>query len=186
MAVAHTPGEALVARLLAIVGGDAPMSDATRLLAPDVICHMDQYTARGVDAWVDWVEFIAARSRRPVVVDVERYVTNANGIVTVYGCLRVRNAARTTPCQGEARYRLEHERIAEIWTSRANYEIIFGATVRHPLRWLLVLVQLAVWRRLPWRRRAHLIPDQGSSDRAGNEPRRSGEADGDPERRRTD
>jgi hypothetical protein len=56
--------EALVARLLAAVGGDVPMAEAVRLLAPDVICHMDRYTVRGADAWVAWVEFIRSAASR--------------------------------------------------------------------------------------------------------------------------
>ena len=179
-----TPGETLVARLLAVVGGDAPMSDAARLLAPDVLCHMDRYTARGVDAWVDWVEFIRARSPKRLLVDVERYAWHPDGTITAFGCLRRAGEAPSPPCQGEARYRIENERIVEIWTSRGNYEIIFGAKVRHPLSWLLVLVELAVWRRLPSRRstrRSH--PRRGASDRSGDKLRRSREADDHPERR---
>ena len=55
--------------------------------------------------------------------------------------------------QNQATYRVENGRIAEIWTTRENYATIFGAKVRHPLRWLFVLVEMAVWRRLPSRRR---------------------------------
>ena len=186
-AVMSTPGEVLVAQLIDVISGDAPMTDAARLLAPDVICHMDRYTVRGVDAWVDWVEFIRSRAAEPLVADVERYITHPDGTITAFGCLRRASEARTTPCQGEATYRVENERIVEIWTTRGNYEIIFGAKVRHPLSWLLVLVELAVWRRLPSRRSARRShPRRGASDRAGNELRHSREADGHSQRRHTD
>jgi hypothetical protein len=175
-----TPGEALVARLLAVVAGDAPMSDAARLLTPGVICHMDRFTVRGVDAWVDWVEFIRARSHGQLVVDVERYVTHPDGTISAFGCVRPGAEARATTCQGEARYRVENGRIAEIWTTRGNYEMIFGAKARHTLGWLLVLLQLAVWRRLPFH------PRRGARDRAGNETRRHREADEHPQRRHAD
>lgn len=184
-----TPSEELVARLLAVIGGDAPIREAERLLAPDVICHMDRYTTRGVDVWFDWLEFIRARCPDGLFAQVERYVTHPDGTVTAFGCLRRGNRAeaRTTPCQGEVKYRIDNGRVAEIWTTRENYEIIFGAKVRHSLSWLLVLLELAVWRRLPSRRvarRSH--PRRGSSDRAGNKPRRRREADDHPERRHSD
>jgi hypothetical protein len=36
--------------------------------------------------------------------------------------------------------------------------MIFGPKVRHPVRWLLVLLEMAIWRRLPSRRRAQIPP----------------------------
>ena len=184
-----TPNEQLVARLLAVVGGDAPMSDAERLLAPDVICHMDSYTVQGREVWYDWLEFIRSRIPDRLSVETERYVTDPNGIITAFGCLRRASKGSGTPCRGEARYRVEGGRVSEIWTNRGNYEIIFGAKVRHSLSWLLVLIELAVWRRLPSRRRARRShPSRGASvsDRAGNEPRRRREAHDHPERRHAD
>lgn len=158
-----TSSEELVARLLAVIGGDAPMSEAARLLAPDVICHMDQYTARGLDVWVDWLDFIRARCPEGLLVDVERYVTASDGTITAFGCLRRGSRPVKTPCHGEARYRIANDRIVEIWTSRGNYEIIFGAKVRHFLTWLLVMIELAVWRRLPSRKsRTPILPETRS------------------------
>lgn len=151
--------EQLVARLLAVVGGDAPMSEAPRLLAPDVICHMDRYTTRGVDVWFDWLDFIRSRCPDGLFVDVERYVTHPDGTITAYGCLRRGARKGTTNCQGQVRYRVANGRVAEIWTSRGNYEIIFGAKVRHSLSWLLVLLELAVWRRLPSRKKRTTQPE---------------------------
>jgi hypothetical protein len=163
------------------------MSDAEQLLAPDVICHMDRYTVRGTDVWYDWLEFIRSRIPDRLSVEVERYVTGPDGIIRAYGCLRRGTPATATPCRGVVKYRVENGRVAEIWTSRGNYEIIFGARVRHSLSWLLVLVQMAVWRRLPSRRSARRShPRRGASDRAGNELRRGREADDHPERRHAD
>ena len=145
--------EALVTRLLAVISGDAPMSDADQLLAPDVICHMDRFTARGTDVWADWLDFLRSRADGPVKADVDHFVTHADGTITAYGCLWTARAGKSPAQQNQATYRFENGRIAEIWTSRENYAAIFGAKVRHPLRWLLVLVEMAVWRRLPSRRR---------------------------------
>lgn len=150
----RTAQESLVARLLEAVGGDAPRDAVVNLLAPDVICHMDQFTARGLDAWVDWVEFIRSRGVENVKVVVERLETGADGIITAYGGLTVGPAGSIAPHGGDARYRVVNGRIAEIWTSRSNYEVIFGSRVRRPLSWLLVLLRMAVWRRLPRKRPA--------------------------------
>ena len=185
----RTPDEAMVARLLAAVGGDVPMEDAVRLLSPDVICHMDRFMARGVDAWVDWVEFIRSRGVENVKVEVDRLETGADGIITAHGSLVAgsdRNPGTGTgPGRGSARYRVANGQIAEIWTSRCNYEMIFGAKVRHPLAWLLVLSWMAVWRHLPWRRRPLVSPTRGGLGDAvgvGSKSRSGGSADDHPQR----
>lgn len=159
--MSRTADEAVVARLLAAVGGDVPAAEVARLLAPDVVCHMGPYTARGVNAWVDWVEFLHSRGVEGVRAEVERLETGASGIVTAYGGLAAGRGARAAPRGGSARYRVVGGRVSEIWTEARNYEIIFGAAVHHPLRWLLVLVRMALWRRLPWRRRAPGVPTRG-------------------------
>jgi hypothetical protein len=147
----RTADEAVVARLLAAVGGDVPLAEAVHLLAPDVVCHMDRVTARGSEAWVDWVRFIRSRGVPDLKVVVERLETGADGIVTAYGGLTVGAPGKWSPRGGSARYRVVDGRIVEIWTSRWNYEIIFGPKVRHPLSWMFVLAQMALWRRLPGR-----------------------------------
>ncbi len=142
-------GELLVARLLEVISGDAAMPEAADLLAPDVVCHMDDYSVRGIDVWYDWVEFLRRRAGGSVRVDVDHVTTHPDGTITAYGWLRAAGRPNRTQQQNEASYRLEAGRIAEIWTTRQNYEMIFGAKVRHPVRWLSVLLEMAVWRRLP-------------------------------------
>lgn len=148
----RSPDEALVARLLEVIGGDAPMEDALNLLGPDVISHMDEYTVRGTEVWFDWLEFVRSRARGDLRVDVDRIVTEADGRISAFGWLRTSDGRTRQP--NHAIYRVEGSRITEVWTSRGNYAMIFGAKVRHRLTWLLVLLEMAVWRRLPWTRRA--------------------------------
>src|SRR3982750_754044 len=83
----RTGAEAVGARLLAAIGGDAPLEGVVHLLAPDVICHMDRFTTRGADVWVDWVEFLRSRSVDRLNVEVERLETGADGIITAFGGL---------------------------------------------------------------------------------------------------
>ena len=115
--------QAVVARLLAAVGGDAPLTEAVHLLAPDVVCHMDRFTARGADTWVDWVEFIRSRGVEELKVEVERLETGADGIITAFGGLTAGLGRKSAPSGGSARYRVVDGRIVEIWTSRWNYEV---------------------------------------------------------------
>ena len=146
--------EELIARLLQVISGHLPMAEARQVLAPDVVSHMDQYTVRGIDVWFAWLEFLRSRAGGPLQVDLDHFVTHPDGTISAYGWLRIANAGKRTARQNEARYRLENRHIAEVWTTRGNYEMIFGRRVRHSLSWLLVLVEMAVWRRLPRTERA--------------------------------
>lgn len=146
-----TADKIVVARLLAAVGGDVSLAEAVHLLAPDVVCHMDGFTARGRDVWIDWVLFIRSQGVENLKVEIERLETGADGIITAFGGFTAGPAGTHSSRGGSARYRVVDGRIAEIWTSRWNYEGIFGSKVRHPLRWLLVLMRMALWRRLPGR-----------------------------------
>jgi hypothetical protein len=150
---AASPEEALVLRLVAVIGGEAPREDAHRLLAPGLVCHMDRYTVRGTDVWFDWIDFLLSSAEGNVTVEVDRVVTNPDATITVVGWLRCARSPLASRQEHAATYRVEQGRIAEIWTTRRNYEMIFGAKARHPLLWWFVLLRMAVWRRLPWRRR---------------------------------
>ena len=77
--------EALIARLLAVISGDAPRADAERLLAPDVISHMDQFTVRGIDVWYDWLDFLRSKAQGKVTaVDLTGWALS-DGTITAYG-----------------------------------------------------------------------------------------------------
>lgn len=154
--------EALVARLLAVISGDAPVAEATRLLAPDVVSHMDRHTVRGTEVWFDWLEFLRSRAGGAVKADVDRFVTHPDGTVTALGTLRTAGAVDGARGSHEARYRVAGGRVVEIWTTRGNYEMIFGP-VRHAVRWPLVLLEFAIWRRLPGRRRTRSSRDGGGA-----------------------
>jgi hypothetical protein len=155
--------EALVLQLLAVISGEAPMTDAERLLAPGVISHMDRWSVRGTQVWYDWLEFIRSKTTGGVTVELDRMVSSGNGTITAYGWLRTPGAPLSSRQEHHATYRVENGRIAEVWTTRGNYEMIFGPKVRHPVRWLLVLVEMAIWRRLPWRTRAVIPPQRGAA-----------------------
>jgi len=179
----YTAEEAVVSRLLASIGSDAPAAAVVHLLAPGVICHMDRFTVRGADVWVDWVEFLRSRVG-DLSVEVERLETGADGIITAFGGLTTGSGGASASGEGSARYRVVDGRIVEIWTSSSNYEIIFGPKVHHPLRWLLVLVRMALWRRFSRRHAARSDPtsEDRSFDGAGDRSRHGSPADDHPQR----
>ena len=178
--------EALITRLLDVISGDAPMADTAHLLAPGLISHMDRFTVHGTEVWFDWLEFLQSRAGGELRVDVDRFVAHPDGTITAFGWLRTARSDNRTPQPNQATYRIADGRVAEIWTSRANYEMIFGAKVRHPMHWLLVLVEMAVWRRLPWSRRVRSslnVEELGDGGR--NQSRGGLEAHDYPERGRS-
>ena len=152
-----------MARLVDVIGGRAPMSEAEQLLAPDVVSHMDGFTVTGTGVWLDWLGFLLSKSDGSVTVDLHRLVTNADGSITAFGGLRPARSPLSCRQEHQASYRVENGRVAEIWTTRGNYEMIFGPKVRHPVRWLFVLLEMAVWRRLPWRRAMIPHPRRGDA-----------------------
>ncbi len=164
------PDQAVVSRLMEVIGGRRPMDEASRLLAPDVVCHMDRYTVRGVGSWAAWVAFIRSRGVDRLEPEVDRMESGPGGMVTAHGRLRgVRRGRPVSGGDGSATYRLRDGRIVEIWTTRRNYEVLFGRMTRHPLSWLLVLAHLAVWSRLPGRT-VHPSGTAALQTPAGGEP----------------
>lgn len=144
------PDQTVISRLMAVIGGKTPIEDATHLLVPDVICHMGGYTVHGVDAWMRWVRYIRSRGVEDLEPEIDRMIPSPDGTITAVGRLRGKRRGRFVIAgEGSATYRVKDGRITEIWTSRENYELIFGRLVHHPWSWLLVLIHLAVWSRLP-------------------------------------
>jgi flavin-dependent dehydrogenase len=143
---------ATVLRLLGIVSGREPLAKGAELVAPDVVCHLDGLTGRGINTWARWVEFVRSRGVENFAAVADRVETAPGGLVTVHGRVRGERGGREiVSSPGAATYRLEGGRIVEIWTTRTNYELVFGARARSAAGWLLVLAQLAVWSRLPGR-----------------------------------
>jgi hypothetical protein len=98
--------EALVTRLLAVISGDAPVSDAERLLAPDVISHMDRFTVRGTDVWADWLAFLRSRAGGRVRADVDHFAINEDGTISAFGCLWVERTGKPRDQQHRVTYRV--------------------------------------------------------------------------------
>lgn len=142
--------EAAVLRLSEVIAGRAPLEEASHLLAPDVVSHLDGLTARGSRVWRDWVTFLRSRPGRPHLdlVDLRTHLL-ADGRVVLVGRWRL---GPTVSDPVSATYRFERGRIAEIWTSRSNYAFVLGAWCRSALAMALVAARVGAASRIrAWR-----------------------------------
>lgn len=147
--------KAVIHQLSEILAGRAPIAHGERIIAEDVVCHLDGLTFRGRGAWRNWIAYIRSRphiARMDALVDgIE---ADAEGFVTLVG--RWRGEVRGVPTvsdRASARYRVEGGQVREIWTTRGNYVFMFGGRMRRWPGCLAVLAEMAVRQRLGGSRR---------------------------------
>jgi hypothetical protein len=140
----------VVARLIAVLSGDVPLAGVDACLDRDVVIHVDgAETRRGIGLWKRWVHLMRERGRlrdfrfEPDTMDV------TNGVVAVTfrwsgGLRRGRDAGRGRTLN-HVRYRVEDDRIVEIWTRKANYVDVFGPWIRFTPLYRLFLLRGLVY-----------------------------------------
>jgi hypothetical protein len=140
-------GKATVSRLIEILAGRAPMSQAPQLLAPDVVSHMDGHTFSGIDTWAAWLSYVRTHSRvGPPDLETGRLVTDEDGTVTAYGrWIGRENGERVLSGEIWARYRVVDGKVVEIWTHRGNYVFLLGPSVGTSFGLLLVMLRVFLW-----------------------------------------
>ena len=139
-------------RLVSIVGGEVPIDEGSKIVAPRVTIHMDGSDYCGYNGWHAWITFI--RTRRQVVnltLELVRMVPQDDGTVRMYG--RWRAVRKGTPVVSaedkvSVRYRVEDGMIVEIWTTRVNYVVIFGSWIKYKVAWWFVLLHYGIWKSL--------------------------------------
>lgn len=140
-------GHATVSRLIEILAGRTPISQAPEIVAPDVVSHMDGYTFRGIKAWANWLSYVRARSRvGSPDLETDRLVANEDGTLTAYG--RWKGHQDGEPVLSPevwARYRVVDGKVVEIWTHRDNYVFILGPIIGSPVGLLLVMLRVFFW-----------------------------------------
>jgi hypothetical protein len=143
----------ILERLVEILSGRVDVSEGEEIMHDDVILHMDRYTFHGRDAWKCWIGFI--RSRRGLAdleITCDRMDVLAEDKIKAYGRWQaVVRGQQTVSPQASATYRFRDGKIAEVWTTRANYQIMFGPMVRSHVGLLLVFVYLGLWCKVLWR-----------------------------------
>ncbi len=120
---------------------------ACTLISPDVISHLDQYTAHGREVWMQWVRFInSRRSVRLLDTTEEEIVITPDERVTASGRwkgLRKGEVAFSDPIS--ATYKIEDGKIVEIWTKRTNYTFVLGPLMQSHLGVAGILLFFKLW-----------------------------------------
>lgn len=142
-------GQATVTRLIEILAGRAPISQAQEIVAVGVVSHMDAFTFSGIHTWAKWLSYVRAKSRvGPPDLETDRLVANEDGTVTAYGRWKGRKDGEPV-LSGEiwARYRVVDGKIVEIWTHRGNYVFLLGPIIGSTAGLMVVMLRVYFWSR---------------------------------------
>jgi hypothetical protein len=135
--------------IVEVLDGARSIEVGSSAVADDIVMHIDGRTFHGDSGWRIWTTFIRSRRRcRDLAIDVHGSAVEGD---------RVRlDAAWTAEVRGRpersavcsAWYRIEGDRVVEVWTTRHNYEFIVGRIIRPRAGWYLVLAYVFVWSRM--------------------------------------
>lgn len=134
-----------VARVIAALSGDVPLAGVEACLDRDVIIHVDgSETHRGIGLWKRWVHLMRERGRLDDLRFEPDTMAITDGVIDVTfrwsGVPRRGRDAGQPRTLNHVRYRVEDDRIVEIWTRKANYVDVFGGFIRFtPLYRLFLL-----------------------------------------------
>lgn len=139
---------AVVARLMAILAGDAPIENGAELMTADVVAHVDGWRFEGINVWANWIRYIHTRRRaaEPMLL-IDEIATEGDATVVVRGrWTRGHGARAAVSAQGEARYRLVGGRIVEMWSTRGNYAALCGAHLTTRVGFAVELLRVWWWK----------------------------------------
>ena len=142
------PNRAAVAGVMAILSGTAPIEKGADLLAPDVVCNVDDWRFEGINVWANWIRYVRAHGRvTALTVLLDELVTNADGTITARGRFTgLRDGRRVISKACSARYRLAGGRIVEVWSTRRNYALMCGRHVEHRAGFALEMLRVWWWK----------------------------------------
>ena len=141
-------------RATRLLSGQIPIEEADTVFDPRVVKHMDDYRSIGVEGWQRWFRFLVEKGGvDDLGVSCDRMEKNPDGSITLYGRWQgTRHGEPVTAEDLSVRYRIEGDRIVELWTHRVNYVFFFGPIIRsRPGLWL-VYVWMRLWHLLAGRR----------------------------------
>jgi len=129
-----------------MINGNVPRERASDLLDPAVTIHVDSAVHRGIENWQKWIHLIRncgrVRELRMVpclVAPDAQDPSMVNLVMRWTGVRKFDRLPHTTADAYPLRYRVERNRIVEIWSRKANYIFIFGQWFRFSLVYRLVL-----------------------------------------------
>jgi hypothetical protein len=142
---AHTPTK-LVLRIVDMASGNAPRDRASEVLDPAVTIHVDSAVHRGIENWYKWMHLIrncgrirGLRMVPCVLAPDAQDPCSVNLILRWTGIRKGERLPRTTSETYYLRFRVEGNRIVEIWSRKANYVFIFGRWFRSAIVYRLYL-----------------------------------------------
>ena len=129
----------LVLALVRVISGDTPGHAAREILDPMVQMHMDSSEYCGIDIWYRWIHLIRNCGRidglRLTHCQVQCDVRQP-GLVHLSarwrGTIRSRGSHAESPLVA-ASYLVYDGRIKELWSTKSNYEFIFGRWISYHL-----------------------------------------------------
>jgi len=137
-----------VTRLIDILSGKSPIERGVELIAPDVVANVDGWRFEGINVWANWIQYLRTRGRVEArTLFVDEILIHGDATVTVRGCWSALQGERrvfSKPCS--ARYRLEHGRIVEIWSTRRNYAFMCGAHTESRAGFAVELLRAWWWK----------------------------------------
>ncbi|HEX9940755.1 MAG TPA: nuclear transport factor 2 family protein [Thermoanaerobaculia bacterium] len=120
----------VVEELLNVMSGESEVSGFDRLLAQDLVLHLEGRTFGGAEGMKAFLTF--ARRRIPgLSIVCSRIVDNDDGTITLHGhWTGERGGRRIRSDEVSATYRIERGAVVEVWTKRSNYEFFFRRLAR--------------------------------------------------------
>ena len=137
-----------VARLMAILSGDAPIHAGSEIIAPDVVAHVDGWRFQGINVWANWIDYIRTRGcvAEPTLL-LDEVVVHPDTTVTARGRWQGdRDGRVVTSKPAAATYRLAEGRIVEIWSTRRNYSFLCGGHLEYHGGLVFELLRARSWR----------------------------------------
>jgi hypothetical protein len=142
----------LVLALVKVINAEAPRLTADEILDPMVRIRMDSAKHKGIKTWYMWLHLIRNYGR---ISDLRLTGFNADcdpkkrNLIHVSGrwsgIMRPQFIRCASAHHVNLRYLVEGGRITAIWTSRSNYEFIFGRWIKYPVLYWLFLAWAYVY-----------------------------------------
>ncbi len=132
--------------LVEIINGNIPRQQASDYIDPLVIIHMDTAIHQGIDIWQKWIHLIRncgqvseLRMEPCEVSSDDQDPRIVNLVIRWSGIRKSNHLPYLTSETYRLRYRVENNRIVEIWSRKVNYVVIFGGWIRYTIAYRLFL-----------------------------------------------
>jgi len=151
--------EAILNQLMSILQNKKPLSQGEKIFAQDVLFHIDNYNSDGgIEGWKNWIAFLRERgSVCDLSVVCDRMIKNSDHTITALGrWVGRRNGKYVISKELSIIYRIQNDKIVEVWTTRTNYQFVFSILRYRAGLWIIYLY-LLLWGRFLRKRRIRQI-----------------------------